>query len=88
MRQVTTCLLLYSTAAAQLTLWLLPLPGNVYFSDYYNHVIRKVTVSTSIITTIAGVASAGYSGDNGPATTAGLYYPYGVALDSSGIDLH
>ena len=60
----------------------------MYFSDYYNHVIRKVTVSTSIITTIAGVASAGYSGDNGPATTAGLYYPYGVALDSSGIDLH
>ena len=57
--------------------------GNVYIADYYNHCIRKVTVSTGIITTIAG-SGGGYSGDNGAATSAKLAYPCGVALDASG----
>ena len=38
-----------------------------------------------IITTIAGSSSQGYSGDNGAATSAALYYATGLALDSSGI---
>ena len=58
--------------------------GNVYIADYGNNRIRKVTVSTGIITTIAGTGSYSYSGDNGAATSAALYYPYGVAVDSSG----
>ena len=58
--------------------------GNVYIADQYNHRIRKVTLSTGIITTIAGTGSADYSGDNGVATSAALYYPSGVALDASG----
>ena len=58
--------------------------GNVYIADYANQRIRKVTVSTGIITTIAGTGSNGYSGDNGAATSATLYYPTGVALDASG----
>jgi hypothetical protein len=58
--------------------------GNVYIADYGNHRIRKVTVSTGIITTIAGTGSASFSGDNGQATSATLYCPLGVALDSSG----
>ena len=58
--------------------------GNVYIADYSNHRIRKVTVSTGIITTIAGTGSTSYSGDNGAATSATLYYPHGVALDASG----
>ena len=37
-----------------------------------------------IITTIAGTGSGGYSGDAGAATSAGVYSPYGVAVDSSG----
>ena len=36
------------------------------------------------ITTIAGTGISSYSGDNGAATSAALYNPYGVALDSSG----
>ncbi len=40
--------------------------------------------SISVITTLAGTGTAGYSGDNGPATSAAIYYPSGVALDSSG----
>jgi hypothetical protein len=37
-----------------------------------------------VITTIAGTGSGTYSGDNGLATSAGLYYPQGVALDAAG----
>ncbi len=59
--------------------------ANVYFGDYggYN-VIRKITVSTGIITTVAGtgVTSVGYNGDNIQATSATLYYPVDVVLDS------
>ena len=58
--------------------------GNVYICDTYNNRIRKVTVSTGIITLIAGTGTSSYSGDNGAATSAALYYPSGVALDASG----
>ena len=59
----------------------------MYFSDGENHRIRKVTVSTGIITTIAGTGTASYSGDNGPATSATFISPDGITLDSSGIFL-
>ena len=58
--------------------------GNVYIADQSNHRIRKVTVSTGIITTIAGTGTSSYSGDNVAATSATLNYPYGVAVDASG----
>ena len=58
--------------------------GNVYIADMWNHRIRKVTVSTGIITTIVGTGTASYSGDNGAAISATLYYPSGVGLDTSG----
>ena len=58
--------------------------GNVYIADYGNSRIRKVTVSTGIISTIAGTGSCTFSGDNGAATSATLYFPTGVALDASG----
>ncbi len=59
--------------------------GNVYIADSSNHRIRKVTVSTGIITTIAGNGGTGsYSGDNGDATAAMLNYPQGVDVDSAG----
>ena len=58
--------------------------GNVYISDYYNHRIRKVTVSTGVITTLTGTGTSSYSGDNGAATSATLCYPEGVAVDPSG----
>ena len=60
---------------------------NVYFGDYtaYN-VIRKVTVSTGVISTVAGTGSTsgGYNGDNIQATSATLYYPHDVVFDSTG----
>lgn len=57
--------------------------GNIYIADQWNHRIRKVTVSTGIITTIAGTGSNGYSG-NGVATSCKLNYPQDVAVDASG----
>ena len=58
--------------------------GNVYIADLGNNRIRKVTVSTGIITTIAGTGDYGYSGDGGAPTSATLTYPSGVAVDASG----
>ena len=60
--------------------------GNVYIADSDNYRIRKVTVSTGIITTMAGTGFDAYSGDNGQATSAAFNYPIAVAVDSSGID--
>ena len=57
--------------------------GNIYIADSNNNRIRKVTISTGVITTIAGTGSASYSGDNSQATSAALNYPTGVALDPS-----
>ena len=56
----------------------------MYIADTFNHRIRKATISTGIITTIAGTGTGTYSGDNGPATSAGLNYPLDVAFDSAG----
>ncbi len=58
--------------------------GNVYISDVGNYRIRKVTVSTGIITTFAGTGNSGFSGDNGQATAAALYAAYGVGVDTTG----
>ena len=55
--------------------------GNLYFSDTFNHRIRRVDAQTGIITTCAGSIEAGYSGDGGPAIRARLNEPYGIAID-------
>lgn len=57
--------------------------GNLYIADTYNCVVRKVNPQ-GIITTIAGNGSVGYSGDGGPATSAQLNRPYGLAIDQKG----
>jgi uncharacterized protein (TIGR03437 family) len=57
--------------------------GNLYFSDVFGNAIRKV--SNGIITTFAGSsANSGLSGDGGPAQSALLNQPIGVAADSAG----
>ena len=63
--------------------------GNLYIADNFNHKIREVSTA-GVISTIAGNGTTqangagSYSGDGGPATQAGLNYPYGVALDQAG----
>jgi uncharacterized protein (TIGR03437 family) len=56
--------------------------GSLFIADFANSRIRKV--SNGVITTVVGNGTAGYSGDGGPATSAELYQPIGVALDSAG----
>ena len=58
--------------------------GNLYIADAGNQRIRKVTVTTDIITTIAGTGTSSYSGDNNAATSATLNNPFSLAIDSSG----
>jgi sugar lactone lactonase YvrE len=57
--------------------------GNVYIADLGNQRVRKVSRGGTI-TTIAGTGKYGFSGDGGPATSARLYNPYGVAVDGKG----
>ncbi len=57
--------------------------GNLYFSDGFNHRIRKITAA-GVISTIAGNGIPGFSGDNGPGTGAAIILPEGVAVDSAG----
>jgi alpha-tubulin suppressor-like RCC1 family protein len=58
--------------------------GNVYFGDRFNNRVRKVTVASGIITTVAGNGVPGFAGDGGPATSASLNNTFGTAVDSAG----
>jgi len=60
--------------------------GNLFIADTGNSVIRKVSASTGVITTVAGIPNSivAVGGDGSPATNATLFSPYGVAVDSSG----
>ncbi len=57
--------------------------GNVYIADELNNRVRKVSTA-GIITTVAGIGTAGFSGDGGSATQAQLHFPLNVAVDSAG----
>jgi subtilase family serine protease/sugar lactone lactonase YvrE len=57
--------------------------GNLYISDVDNNLVRKVDTSGNI-TTVAGNGTYGYSGDGGPATSAAMRDPWGLAVDASG----
>jgi trimeric autotransporter adhesin len=55
--------------------------GNVYVAEAANHRVRKIAPGGTI-QTIAGTGVAGFAGDGGPAVSAQLNQPYGLALDS------
>src|SRR5262249_20483971 len=57
--------------------------GNLYIADTYNHAIRKVDTAGKITTFAGSPQHCGYTGDGGPATTAWMCYPAGLAIDSS-----
>lgn len=53
--------------------------NNIYFTDWQNHLIRKIN-SDGIISTIAGIGISGYTGDNGLAIGAKLNHPTGLTI--------
>ncbi len=60
--------------------------GNLYIADSANSVVREIS-RNGIINTVAGMipcCQRGYGGDNGPATSALLNYPVGIAVDALG----
>jgi streptogramin lyase len=57
---------------------------NLFIADQDNDRIRRVSVATATITSVAGNGTFGFSGDGGPATSAQLAGPLGVAVDTDG----
>jgi sugar lactone lactonase YvrE len=58
--------------------------GNIFMTDDWNHVVRRIDAVTGIITTIAGNGTLGYSGDGGPATSAQFNHTEDTVFDNSG----
>lgn len=58
--------------------------GNLFITDQYNKVIRKINRTTNIVTTVCGSGGGGFGGDGGPATAANLEQPEGVWVDKQG----
>lgn len=58
--------------------------GNLYVADTASSCVREIDTSGTITTFAGQLASGGYSGDNGPATSAQMQTPTGLAFDSAG----
>ena len=58
--------------------------GNLFIADMVNHAIRRVDAKTGVITTFAGIGTAGFSGDNGPAAKAQLRQPHAIQFGPDG----
>lgn len=58
--------------------------NKLFISDTGNDRIRQVDLNTGIITTVAGNGQIGYAGDGGPAISASLNVPMGIAADGDG----
>jgi sugar lactone lactonase YvrE len=57
---------------------------DLYIADSYNNRIRRIDHRTGLISTVAGTGERGFSGDGGPATSADLHFPEGLAVDRHG----
>lgn len=55
---------------------------NLYVADYHNHRIRRIDLRTKEVATVAGNGTATPSGDGGPALSAGIGYPFDIAVDA------
>jgi DNA-binding beta-propeller fold protein YncE len=56
--------------------------GNLFFLD--QNTVLRLDATTGLLTLVAGNGTTGLSGDNGPATSAQLNGPQGLAVDSAG----
>ena len=58
--------------------------SNLYVADTYNHTIRKIVISSAVVTTLAGCAASSGSTD-GAGTAARFYHPRGITSDGSNL---
>ena len=58
--------------------------GNLYFVERDNAIVRRVDMKSGTISTVAGIGTAGYAGDGGPATKAQFNQPHGINFDRAG----
>lgn len=58
--------------------------GSLYLADVGNNRIRKVDVSSGVISTVAGNGEKNSKGDGGPAVQASLAFPISIAVDEAG----
>lgn len=58
--------------------------GHLFFVDMKNHVVQRMDRDTGLVTIVAGTGRAGYSGDGGPASEAGLNQPHSIEFDGAG----
>ncbi len=58
--------------------------GSLYFGQPSDHVLRRIDAISGNMEHVAGIGMVGYSGDGGPANTAGLAYPFGLAFNANG----
>ena len=57
----------------------------LYYCEFSNHIVRRLDLKTSQVTTVAGTGrQAGYAGDGGPATTALMNQPHELRFDAEG----
>jgi trimeric autotransporter adhesin len=56
--------------------------GNLFFID--QHAVLRFDSKTATLSLVAGNGTTGFSGDNGPATSAQLSFPLGIAVDPAG----
>jgi len=56
---------------------------NLYVGDIINHLIRKIVISTGVVTTLAGTGSSGSA--NGTGTSASFSKPLGITTDGTNL---
>jgi len=56
---------------------------NLYVADTKNHLIRKIVISSGVVTTVAGTGSSG--SDNGTGTSASFNEPKGITTDGTNL---
>ncbi|HEX2055018.1 MAG TPA: hypothetical protein VHF07_00900, partial [Nitrospiraceae bacterium] len=58
--------------------------GNIFLTDSDSHLVRMFDKDRRVTGRTAGTGVASFSGDCGPADSAGLSYPFGLVIDSRG----